>query len=824
VTIDGGILNCYNEMYLSYGVPGSNAKVVLLGGQVSVGTGDPTHAWTIVGVDGSFGTLTIHGGVFNAGTLGIPRWWTVDSTDAGGYVDLRGGVLNVSNLIISEDVQFARLNVAGGELVWAGNNILAVEDLRSAALISAYEGRGELRIDFDQSNPGATTVTAIEVNGVAWNPDPADGETTLSLSPMLTWSAGDYAQEIDAHEIYFGTNLDSVSEADLGNPMGVFVAAQDRDVNSYSTGLLSLGRTYYWRVDEVNEDHPSVRWKGEVWRFDTDTGESRRPVPALMATNVPRGVVLTWQPGHYALSHDVYFGDSYEEVNQAENLLPVGGSVYKGSQPYDSNSYVPDVPLEFERTYYWRIDELNPAGLTRGPVWNFTVAANLVDNFESYYDAGELLGRWVDGSTNGTGSAISLYTIGQAMQFDFNNVTAPWYSESELAFLAPRDFSGADSRALSLRFRGSANNGAAFLYLLLNDGDANSLIMLGDVNAVKEDAWQTWDIDTQEFGEQGVDLAHIEKFAVGFGNRDDPQPGGSGRVYFDDVILYPSRCVPGRPLLGDVTGDCAVDTRDLSLLSGDWLRTGYNVNAEEPNNQRLLAHYTFDETMGTIAHDESGMYDAVVDAYGANAWDPCGQINGCLDFDGSFGVAAPAGVFAGVSTQFTVSLWVNCEVNEIVHHIAEVEFGAGQVGTDQNSWDRLDWLVIDADAYGNNWNHFAFIKDTSVGLMRMYCNGLLVTETSGAFDPIDGPEACQTMIGVSLNSADYFRGKLDDLRMYDYALAHSEVLFLARGAGSSIHQELYPVLSSRDLLRDGKIDFGDYAVLAEQWLDQGLWP
>ena len=57
----------------------------------------------------------------------------------------------------------------------------------------------------------------------------------------------------------------------------------------------------------------------------------------------------------------------------------------------------------------------------------------------------------------------------------------------------------------------------------------------------------------------------------------------------------------------------------------------------------------------------------------------------------------------------------------------------------------------------------------------------------------------------------FFNGEIDNLRIYSSALSSGEIFYLAGGS---------PV----DLNDDMKIDFKDYALLANQWLDEQLWP
>ncbi|UCF16892.1 MAG: discoidin domain-containing protein, partial [Phycisphaerales bacterium] len=97
------------------------------------------------------------------------------------------------------------------------------------------------------------------------------------------------------------------------------------------------------------------------------------PSPAGEEADVPRDVILNWAPGEFANMHDVYFGISLDDVNNATATVDPAG-VYKGRQ--DTNIYTVGESLDFGQTYYWRVDEVNAApDLTvfKGEVWSFTV-------------------------------------------------------------------------------------------------------------------------------------------------------------------------------------------------------------------------------------------------------------------------------------------------------------------------------------------------------------------------------------------------------------------------------------------------------------------
>jgi hypothetical protein len=87
------------------------------------------------------------------------------------------------------------------------------------------------------------------------------------------------------------------------------------------------------------------------------------------------------------------------------------------------------------------------------------------------------------------------------------------------------------------------------------------------------DAWTEWNIDLKDFADKGINLADVNSIAIGFGDRDNPQPGGAGKMYFDDIRLYRPRFIPrkGTPIVADFNNDGIVDFGDLEIMTGEWL-------------------------------------------------------------------------------------------------------------------------------------------------------------------------------------------------------------------------------------------------------------
>jgi len=107
------------------------------------------------------------------------------------------------------------------------------------------------------------------------------------------------------------------------------------------------------------------------------TPKAYEPNPIHQAVHVEPNAILTWIPGVGALSHNIYFGTDYDQVNNATNPLALPG---RGNQLVGNESYLPDgSPLDYNAAYYWRIDEVNASGTEKGNVWTFTTKPEVHD-------------------------------------------------------------------------------------------------------------------------------------------------------------------------------------------------------------------------------------------------------------------------------------------------------------------------------------------------------------------------------------------------------------------------------------------------------------
>ncbi|MHC4622955.1 MAG: hypothetical protein ACYS4W_03540 [Planctomycetota bacterium] len=97
------------------------------------------------------------------------------------------------------------------------------------------------------------------------------------------------------------------------------------------------------------------------------------PSPGDGTLNVSPDVTLTWVAGEKAKWHDVYVGTSYEDVRDATTSDT--RDVYVGPQPVGDTDYDPPGRLDYNTTYYWKVNEVNETDGNSpwlGDVWNFT--------------------------------------------------------------------------------------------------------------------------------------------------------------------------------------------------------------------------------------------------------------------------------------------------------------------------------------------------------------------------------------------------------------------------------------------------------------------
>jgi len=156
--------------------------------------------------------------------------------------------------------------------------------------------------------------------------------------------------------------------------------------------------------------------------------QARDPIPPDGALVEDTWVNLSWTAGDFAVSHDVYLGETFDDVNNATNE----SEMFRVNQT--STFYVAGFPgfaypegLVPGTTYYWRIDEVNeaePNSPWKGDVWSFSIPPKTAYNPDPA-DGAEFVGpdnvtfSW----TPGLGAKLHTAYLGDDYD-EVNNATA----------------------------------------------------------------------------------------------------------------------------------------------------------------------------------------------------------------------------------------------------------------------------------------------------------------------------------------------------------------------------------------------------------------
>jgi T5SS/PEP-CTERM-associated repeat protein len=209
------------------------------------------------------GRLIMDDGTINVGgTIEIPSSTDTASINVG-HLQLNGGTITCSQLTMrplnSGVIGTGTMDVREGMFIINGDAVSTVQGYIDDGWITAYSGYGELQLDYDDTNPGKTTLTAQHF----LNPNPVNGSTVSASLNQLQWTLPKPNEPggVVTCDVYFGTdpNVDA-------NPKIV----NHQAVESVSVTLISQ-TTYYWAVDPFDDSISTTEpiYLGPIFTFDT---------------------------------------------------------------------------------------------------------------------------------------------------------------------------------------------------------------------------------------------------------------------------------------------------------------------------------------------------------------------------------------------------------------------------------------------------------------------------------------------------------------------------------------------------------------------------
>ncbi|GAL86408.1 LamG domain protein jellyroll fold domain protein [Sporocytophaga myxococcoides] len=206
----------------------------------------------------------------------------------------------------------------------------------------------------------------------------------------------------------------------------------------------------------------------------------------------------------------------------------------------------------------------------------------------------------------------------------------------------------------------------------------------------------------------------------------------------------------------------------------------FNFSLVKSEN-KLVAYYSFS---GDLT-DASGNSNNGTSHGATLTTDRCGNENGAYHFDGSSYISLPTKDF--INSNYTYAMWVSFEKLKSVTSFISIgakggdqsiqvnPSGAGWSGGGYNSDGTLTGAIPGKYPSVNRWYHVILTRDNSS--MKLYIDGQLeATASTSNKAPSYAKAPYYAVLGArGLEEIQFLTGKLDEVRIYNYALSMDEI-------------------------------------------------
>jgi hypothetical protein len=811
LTITGGTLEVAEWIWWGDGAD-SFAVWDMSGGTVTV-TDEFELGW-----GGGAGTLTMTGGTITAGEAVIPT-----GSGAFGKLYLNGGTYNVTKPGGLGVNATGLIDITEGTLVLEGDDTAKVNNLIASGLITAYGGAGQINMDFDVSNPGKTTLTAVlrvvllqeDFEGLPLGPNVDEalaGDAVWTETPPADW----IVDESGVPGIG-DPNTDGVTEwagwAFADKAWWTQTAGdQDRSKFTLGSGTVAIADPDEWD-DADHTDSESAGW------YKTYLSSPAIDISGCRAGTVQLKFDSSWRPEFDDDYHQTAsITASFDEAAPVVVLLWESDESSANYKPYATNEIVTvdlqnpkgakSVVLTFGlydagNDWWWAIDNVEVSGKPIPEPVN-PGTEGLVAHYAFENDVNDSSGNGLNGTIIGDatfaagveGMALDLsgndyVDCGGVAEFSFTNamtvstwvnvrsVTTAWMAmvaKGENAWrLGFNNLTTGVHYAFSGGTRGwQAANTATELafgewYHVAATYDAN----VGAIVYINGKA------DASNTNLDGIDV-NQKSLLIG----DNPE--ATGRLLdgmLDEVKIY----------------NRALSEAEIFYLAGYRADTG----GEDPS---LSIYYIFDE-VGDVVSDQSGKgHDGVVvgdvtaEANGMYGGAANLANAGYLDLDGANFPAEDI-----PTSGFTLATWTNIDgtssQNAIFNARAsdstwlihpEIRPGNGDYRFTVRKYGGVTIGNINGDTPGykkpegtpvpNEWVHVAMTFSRVDAQVILYVNGEVVAQAAITEDAdMAGDWGLGARVGYNIDDARHYTGLMDEFRMYKRALSHDEILAIMQG-------------------------------------------
>ena len=406
---------------------------------------------------------------------------------------------------------------------------------------------------------------------------------------------------------------------------------------------------------------------------------------------------------------------------------------------------------------------------------------------------------WTNGMSGGalyfegtTGAGSTYVTIPDAPSLHITNAIsfAAWIRCDDISLDAPiLDKEGPGKLSYWFGTYGAAGAVPGNFGMLMSANGIAWTIFNRSQGAVSQGLWvhvaSTWDGSTVRHYLNGVLLAQTAAF--------------SGPLHVSDASLIIGANVPyNATAFKGIIDDARLYNHALTLSE---------VRSLAGMTPQLVGHWTFDESSGTNIADTSGLGNHGVLINPKSNTRTNGMSGGALYFDGTTGVGAtyvaiPDAPSLHIAAGISFAAWARCDdINNDAPILAKEGpgklsywFGTyGAAGAAPGNFGML--MSADGNAWTANnrnqgalpqgqWVHLASTWDGAT--IHHYFNGRPLPQTGTFAGPIQVSDAFLAIGENSLQNFTAFKGALDEVRLYNYALNPDEIVALYVGASFNV--------------------------------------
>ena len=525
---------------------------------------------------------------------------------------------------------------------------------------------------------------------------------------------------------------------------------------------------------------------------------------------------LQWFSSGPADAVDVYIGFDPNETDPslAQPFVTLPG---------DANSYTPEFLWTFGKTYYWRIVEQQNKITRIGPCWKFTVSPyRTFEDFETYADEEELHSRWRNPQKINLSSDPNIQSNGcHALEFNYSCYSGS-QDDTGRTDSPQHDWTDPNLDFVELAFRGKKSNSKTHKLLFgMGNRFIRNVTYDGDPNHMIDGQWHTWRIPLESFGY----LKYIDTFKIAIqSSLNTSQDDSTGTIYIDNIRLGSYTTVhpnEPEPLFTDLNQDNHLNFKDLSLFADAWLTSPQDtLSINEPNQPWCFLPFegSATDSQGNAQTEIIGYLDLPQDANFTKA-------RGTIQITN-------AQTLQAFTQGISISFWQNGadsihRTDTLVSAQYDIPFQAPEIAIGLGMWETPEQLMWQcgsqtnpgnlctgihqaSEHWSSMWNHWAFTKDFTTGVLSVYHNGQLVAQSQGSAEPLNHVD----LLEIGKGWYGYYDGLMDDIRIHDYALSAPECAYLATNGTGQLPQ---PSIVSSDFNQDGQVNWQDFAYMLQEW-------